>query len=65
MKKNSIGNGNSDCVVSRCDRKCRRDRYNRCTVIEAAGTYNITASITNSTALYCIDIQSDDVIIDG
>ena len=36
-----------------------------CTVINAPGTYDITANITNSTALYCIDIQSDDVIIDG
>ncbi len=36
-----------------------------CTVITAPGTYVITADITNSTATYCIDIQSDDVIIDG
>ena len=36
-----------------------------CTVITAPGTYDIAADITNSTALYCIDIQSDDVIIDG
>jgi len=36
-----------------------------CTVITAPGTYDITADITNGTATYCIDIQSDDVIIDG
>jgi len=36
-----------------------------CTVITTSGTYDITANITNSTAVYCIDIQSDDVIIAG
>ncbi|HJH25489.1 MAG TPA: hypothetical protein C5S37_01675 [Methanophagales archaeon] len=36
-----------------------------CTVITSPGTYNITANITNSTATYCINIQSDNVILDG
>ena len=36
-----------------------------CTVITSPGTYNIAENITNSTATYCINIQANDVIIDG
>ena len=36
-----------------------------CTVIESPGYYEITENIINSTATYCINIQSNDVIIDG
>ena len=36
-----------------------------CTVINDPGTYNIIQDITNGTEYYCIDIRSDDVILDG